>query len=761
MKKLLSLFILLSSLVSFSQQPGRVVVEWTDNSAMNFGDFNVTVPKFNPDNFNFDIDSKAVFFSLKTPITTAVDNNALQITDISFEPMQPSQLGDLKASSLPSAINAKLKTVRARDKMFAHLTFSPIIKDASGIKRIKSFTYAINASAARPAQTFNNVATITSSVFASGDVYRFYVEKSGVYKISKSFLQSLGMSTSVDPRKIKIYGNGGRMAPLANDVYYPSDPEENAIQFIGESDGVFDSNDYILFYAEGMDNWSADSQTHNNLYADRAYYYVTAKGNDGKRIQPMDALEGSPVATTFTTFDEYQYHEKDLVNIVRLGRRWFGEQFSVDDQQEFDFKFPNIDTSVPIKISVYTASAAFASTSFTVQANSQAVGTIFFPPLTPNSGTEALGGALSASASFTAAENVTVALAYNNGGVPTSKGYLDYIILKAKRNLTGYGKQFRFQADNSATLDSVGKYQFSNASGITQVWDITDIYNVTKSENAGQANFSFKAELGELRKYIAVDQADYFSPSKESKSRVANQDLKGTIFNNDQGSFQDIEYLIVTPASLYAQAEKLANFWRNYQGMVVKTVKLENIYEEFGSGKQDIAAIRNFTKYVYENASTPAARVKYLNLFGDASFDFKDRIPNNSNIVPIYQAIYSFSIGQISFCSDDFFGLMDADEGRIDYINSNGTLITDFGGADIAVGRMIANDTKEADELVTKVIDYHDLKSYGSWRNNVVMISDDADKTSDASLQNRQNSLSNTIVAQKPFINVEKILMDS
>jgi hypothetical protein len=62
MKKLLSLFIFLSSLISFAQQPGRVVVDWTDNSAMNFGDFKVTVPQFNPNNFNFDIDSKAVFF---------------------------------------------------------------------------------------------------------------------------------------------------------------------------------------------------------------------------------------------------------------------------------------------------------------------------------------------------------------------------------------------------------------------------------------------------------------------------------------------------------------------------------------------------------------------------------------------------------------------------------------------------------------------------------------------------------------------------
>jgi hypothetical protein len=759
MKKLLSLFIILFTLTTFAQQPGRVVVEWTDNSTTNFGDLKIRIPKFNSGNFNFDGTNGSVFFVLKTPITTAVDNNALQITDVVFETIQPSQLGDLKVTALPSAINAKLKTIRARDQMFAQLTLSPIIKDASGIKRVKSFTYAINASASRVAPMLNSVSAITNSIFASGDVYRFYVEKSGVYKISKNFLQSLGMNTSVDPRKIKVYGNGGHMAPLGNDVYYPADPEENAIQFVGEGDGIFDSADYILFYAEGMDTWNTDSQTHNNLYADRSYYYVTSKGGDGKRIQPMDPLEGSIVDTTITSFDDYQYHERDLVNIVRLGRRWFGEQFSIDDQQEFDFEFPNIDTSSPIKLTVYTAASATVQTTFAVSANSQAAGTITIPPNSPTFGLEVQSGLLDA-ASVPAAEDVTIGLAYNNGGVPTSKGYLDYIILRAKSFLKGYGRQFHFKYDAAATTNGVGQFQFSNASGITQVWDVTDIYNVTKSENAGQANFSFKVMFGELRKYIAVDQSDYYAPQKESKSRVANQDLKGTVFNNAQGSFQDIDYVIVTPGSLYTQAEKLANFWRNYigtPGMNVKTVKLENIYEEFGSGKQDIGAIRNFVKYVYENASTPAARVKYLNLFGDASFDFKDRIPNNSNVVPIYQALNSFTIGQGSFASDDFFGLMDADEGRIDAINT----ISDFGGTDIAVGRMIANDANEADELVNKVIDYHDLKSYGSWRNNIVMISDDADKDSDEELQIRQNSLTNTIVLNKPFINAEKILLDS
>ena len=120
--------------------------------------------------------------------------------------------------------------------------------------------------------------------------------------------------------------------------------------------------------------------------------------------------------------------------------------------------------------------------------------------------------------------------------------------------------------------------------------------------------------------------------------------------------------------------------------------------------------------------------------------------------MPIYHSLKSNTSGEASFASDDFFGLMDINEGNI---------VSYFGGIDIAVGRMLVNDTKQADEMVNKIIEYHDIKSYGSWRNNVVLISDDSDKTSDASLQTRQNSLADKIAAEKPFLNVNKILLDS
>lgn len=113
------------------------------------------------------------------------------------------------------------------------------------------------------------------------------------------------------------------------------------------------------------------------------------------------------------------------------------------------------------------------------------------------------------------------------------------------------------------------------------------------------------------------------------------------------------------------QAEKLANFHRSYSSLNVKVISLESIYQEFSSGKQDIAAIRNCIKYIYNNASSTDKKLRYVNLFGDASFDYKDRIRNNNNIVPIYESLISNTIGEASFASDDFYGLMDDSEGNI------------------------------------------------------------------------------------------------
>ena len=762
MKKTLLYILVLIIGKTFAQQQESITLNWNSQAEYNLGDIVLKIPQFQTENFEFDVANKAISYKKVVDVSNLLDKNALQISNVTYKSVIETDLYDLDKSKITSSINAKFETVNARGVFKGFISINPIIKDASGYKKVVSFTYTINNNSVSNRSDNRNafsISAISNSVLTSGNWYRFYVEKSGVYRISKSFLQSLGLNVNVDPRTIKIYGNGGRMLPLLNDTPYSIDLEENAIQFIGEEDGVFDASDYILFYAEGVDTWNEESLTSVNLFEDKTYYYVTANAGTGKRME--NAIEPSATPSMqFTQFDDVFYYEKDLVNGGKVGRRWFGEQFNVDDSQTFDFTIPNIDTSVPVELKINTASKSFGNSSFNFNVNGADLGTISFPQLVAFSGTEGYESALNTTFNATSS-SISIRLTYDNGGVPNSNGYLDFIRLKTKRNLIGFGKQFMFFNDDEQTNIGVGQYNLTTASEISQVWDVTDIYNVSKYDNATGANFSFKINLGTARKYVAVDLSDVFSPSKESSSTVVNQNIKGTIFKDASGNFQDIDYLIFTPQFLVSQAETLANFHRTNSGMSVRVVPLESLYQEFSSGKQDVGAIRNLVKYVYWNASAPDKRVKYVNLFGDASYDYKNRIPNNNNIVPVFHGFNplasetnnasNFSLYS-SFMSDDFFGMMD---------NGEGTMTTGFDGIDVAVGRMLVTTTSQAQEMVNKVIEYYDEKSYGRWRNNFVIYSDDADNTTDATLQFGLNNLADVLTAQKPFVNVKKIHTDA
>ena len=749
MKKIAVLIALLSYLTCLPQQTGTITIQWSENKDVPYGDYSVNLPLFNAENLQYNDFSKELWYVTKFRENGLVNEHSLQITSVIYENIDESKLTAIAKEKIPSSLNAILKNSISRDQYSALLKVCPFIKEGNIFKRVIAFNYSYERETSNRLNS-NSTTSLTNSVLSSGNWYRFYIEKSGAYVLDKDFIRNLGINPdNINPKKIKIYGNGGRMVPLSNSSLYPFDLEENAIQVVGEDDNSFDTNDYVVFYGEGLDNWSAENFTHLNLYSDRSYYYINVEGEDGKRMEPTIQPSGSSTLT-LTTYDDYQFHEVDLNNLGRLGRVWFGESFTIDQEQDFEFNFPNIVTSQQATVAIHVGGNSFVPTKFTPSINGQAQTNLNLSIVTLNSSTVAS----QANGNYTvpAAQNMNVKLTFDNGGVPTSKGYLDFISINTKSNLTGFGKQFRFQYNNAASSSGIVEYQISNASNIKQIWDITDIYNVSKIENANQSNISFKANLGTAKKYIAVDFGDLYTPLKESQPRVTNQDLKGTIFLNSQGNFEDIDYLIITPPSYNSQAEKLANFHRNYSGLNVKVVNLDVIYQEFASGKQDIGAIRNFVKYVYDNASTPSERVKYLNLFGDASFDFKDRITNNTNIVPIYHSINSYTSGESSFASDDYFGSMDFNEGNEDVFN---------GGADIAVGRMLVSSSEQADEMVNKIIEYHDLKSYGSWRNNYVCISDDSDKPGDSTLQSKQNNLADVIHSQKPFINFKKILLDS
>jgi hypothetical protein len=454
--------------------------------------------------------------------------------------------------------------------------------------------------------------------------------------------------------------------------------------------------------------------------------------------------------TTITEFDDYQFYEVDETSLSLVGRKWFGDRFDVEIERTYEFAFPNLIQSEPIQLNISLGAISPLRSSFTVSINGQSTSSPINLSATrannPSSGTQYSTQVNSST------DEVTIQLTYNKNGNPGARGFLDYISLEARRDLIASEAQFKFKNRDATTLSGVGEYLIQNSSEVDQVWDITDPINPSFISNLNEANiFSFKSPLGSAKEFQAVT-STYFSPSIEfGNEQVPRQNLKGSIFTNAQGQFQDIDYLIVTRSEFMSAANQLAQYRRDNDGLVVKTVTVEDIYEEFNSGKQDIGAIRNFVKYIYDNASSRANRIKFLGLIGDASVDYKNRLQGNTNIVPTYQSLGSFSTTISSFMSDDFFVMMDPDEGQM----KTGEIM------DLAVGRILADTPQRANAMVDKIISSEQKESYAQWRNNFVLISDDADDRNDYGLQVDLDNLGDEISANKPTVNVKKIHSDA
>ena len=184
MKKVFLIIIVFASFVCHSQVNGSFLINWVENSNYESDNFSFKIPNFQAENFSFNNEKKAIKLSIKLPISNFLDENSIKITNPVFETVAVEQLGDLNLKNIPNQINATSKNIKARNNSYNLITLSPIVKENNNFKRLKSFSYSINNSNTIVSNKGFN--TLSNSVLKSGDWYRFYVEKSGVYKITKS-----------------------------------------------------------------------------------------------------------------------------------------------------------------------------------------------------------------------------------------------------------------------------------------------------------------------------------------------------------------------------------------------------------------------------------------------------------------------------------------------------------------------------------------------------------------------------------------------
>jgi len=595
-----------------------------------------------------------------------------------------------------------------------------------------------------------------NSILASGEWYKISTTQSGIHRITYDDIEDWGIDPAdINPQNIRIYGNGPQMLPEANAEERYDDLVENAIYVEGEADGSFDQGDYILFYAEGIQYWKFDSATQNfvhenNLYTDENYFFLNFDLGPGERVSDLSS-SSSPATQSCTQFYDFRMHEIDQYNLLKSGKMWFGEIFeSVSSTQSFSFSFANIlaDSAVSIKAAV--AGRASTATSFTLSSGSASDNiSILATSGYVNDYAKYNTGTIS----FTnAGSNISVTLTYNNGGNTEAIGWLDYIEVKAWRQLSFAGNQMAFRNQFMTGSGNITDYTLANASGVN-VWDISDPLHPGKVQGTlAGTDLTFRLENDSLKQFIAFNGLLYYSP-----------DFEGSVENQNLHASPQTDYIIVSYPTFRNQANSIGQLHEDIDGYTYLVVSPQQIYNEFSSGKQDPAAIRDFLKMFYDRATTQAELPRFLLLLGDASYDYKNRINNNNNLVPTFESANSLA-PTASYASDDFFGLLDDSEGA----DCSGHL-------DIGVGRLPINSIEEAEAMVEKLKKYTspvklqdgsvgcstgecNISNMADWRNNICFVCDDEDGNLHFIQADR---LANIVDTTFDFLNVDKIYLDA
>ncbi|HEU5146712.1 MAG TPA: type IX secretion system sortase PorU, partial [Chryseosolibacter sp.] len=590
-----------------------------------------------------------------------------------------------------------------------------------------------------------------SSVLASGDWYKLSVEKAGVYRISFDLLKKMGIDpTKINPRNIKIYGRTGGMLPQDTSIPRPLGLVECAIKVEGEADGNFGKGDYILFYADGPDLSQYDAareivQYQNNIYSDENYYFLTVGSDAGKRLSVSENIEG--VFPVINSFNDVAFHELDQTNIERSGREWYGEKFGLIPSHTLKFALAGITEGSSVKVVSDVMGQTFNEASFKLFVNNAAIAEQKIFPI-PNGRYSVKGlhkrdtivlNASDIAASSRAEQEVRYDFIKGAG---SSQGYLNFILLSVVRDLALYHDQTIFLSAASL-LNEASTFHIAHVTAGAQVWDVTDHYNAQLQDfQINGTTGSFSAETVELRKWIVFDAN---TPEPKFVSRVANQDLAGKTTP---------QLLIITHNDFRAEAERLAAHRAAFNNWSAVVATVDEIYNEFSGGRQDVSALRDFAKHLRDK--NPSA-LKSILLFGKSSYDYKDRIVNNTNFVPTYQSRNSLHPLQ-TYSSDDFFAFLEDGEGEWQESPAQ------HHSLDVGVGRLPVKTAAEAANIVNKIIAYDtNKKTLGAWRKKIVFVADDGNSEDDfTSLHQYQaDQLANNIEQNFPAFDTRRLFMGS
>ncbi|MPM69497.1 hypothetical protein SDC9_116442 [bioreactor metagenome] len=202
-------------------------------------------------------------------------------------------------------------------------------------------------------------------------------------------------------------------------------------------------------------------------------------------------------------------HERDLISLVNAGKEFYGETFNSGNNQKYIFNFPNpVLAENAIKVNLDVAATSLSQSSFILNLNSSQYKTLNVPAQNLYDPFEK-GKKSAGNFAFTPQNDLFEFNLTYSMPTPTSKGYLNYLEVNVRRQLTMSGSVMQFQNIDSTGTNNYKQYLLNNNNRQLQIWDITDQQNIARiiTDNSG-GKISFIDPGNEVRHYLAIDPTD-------------------------------------------------------------------------------------------------------------------------------------------------------------------------------------------------------------------------------------------------------------
>ena len=532
--------------------------------------------------------------------------------------------------------------------------------------------------------------------YPEGKWFQFFVENDGIVNITKSDLDKISSSSeNKDPRSFSVFMSNelGRSRTQTFNQEIVENFNEISIMVLGEEDGIFDSEDKIVFYARGPSgfNFTAnDLEWQQNVFFDTNSCWLFIPENDslrGKRVQQAN----QPDSGILIDYGLNKVHlETDLINLEASGTEWVSSPITSGSSQSIlaNLKSPKSGVNLEITLKFRGHSTTGNSSSYhsinlyNENLNGDLLGSLNWSgnsarTLTSNTN------------SITLEDGINFFYLKNSTTDNNSSPYLDYTEIKYGRELelVGHYDFISPVSDQNVRFSFLGEddelvfYLWDISDPITPKFLILDNNNfcnvdVTSSNIGHFIGFNI-LNTNKISNLILKENQEFF--------KLRNQNLSADYLVIGPKSFKDltIELLDLRSPAIYAS--------------------IEDIYDEFSAGNKDPMAIRSFVQWTQEKWADPHPNC--LLLLGDAGYDYRNITGKSSIIVPTIQVQSSRS-----YATDDL-------------------LVSLYGNLpEIATGRFPAKNREQVTNFVNKVLDIEKNKNFGPWRQKVTLVADDASR---------------------------------